>query len=1033
MLNNSTISFKGVIDLSKKLITGLPNTDYRKLTLTDQTDLTGITLTELVGYFVVKDPFGAIVHQGNFDSPDIVHDDSLVFDEIEIPLDSLGNILNGTYTIQYFVQRTVGMVVTSYHSPIVEFLVCNTSCAHVSTPVITLDINCDSGYAQGVDATEYESGSTVERRLLLRPPVGSKYSNGNDAPDYTSTAVSVTSDALWSKTWEFLLRAVCTHTVVTGNFTFQTLEYLEASTSQDASCDINLCGLYGCINDELAKIKTQAASYGGIGNNVLLQDRVNLILMEAFQMQLARQCRNRTKVSFHYNNIKEILSCTCGCSDSPLPTLIEPIIPTANNVVVQGSNPVVVTPVTVGSTTTYTVSLSSIFIATIVALKIVAITSSDETIDVDSNTVSDTTTWDLVINVDKLGEKMLEKIDPSCLELEDATFYDVLQELIARACEPPPPPVAVNDAWVMVENTTIQQLPTYNDFGSTSLTTTITVAPENGTAVLQDNGEVLYTPNEDFVGTDSFEYQIEDTFGQTSTATVTIVVNAVTPATCAVINASCVADVQIEGTTVTVVLSNQTNYEGNTPDTVQYFVEVRDEDDLAIHVYSPVAGENTPTPLTIDILPNELAANWHHIAVTMWVTSKDADGNSCGTVIYDLPSPILISDIGLSIFSGVDVSCLDLGDAPTDAQILQALVDNDCNGEEATNGLHGFGTEANSYKLGGTLIEDTTINADDKKVEINDAKTFSILSGGAVSDGAYTKNESSHVVSNFNNPSGYVIHECYTESEIENYTLTNGHAIVNKQNAHTVVLKSDVTSGDLGNGSILGNVIDTFKVDSDGDDYSLTQNQGSGRRVIVNRLFNTQLSPRGTTNKATIGKYANVVIASNAEDEFINEWNEFIQLFVRNCKGGGAITGNDTDMPNNYGIYQEGTDDKNVFYGEIEYHGALTNASDERSKDIIGDYENGLDVINKIIPKVFTKKKGFGKQGIEMVGIIAQELEKIIPSAISQVRQENMEGTVIEDFKTIDQNYIMFAMLNAIKELSKEVTELKKSETEKTN
>ena len=61
-----------------------------------------------------------------------------------------------------------------------------------------------------------------------------------------------------------------------------------------------------------------------------------------------------------------------------------------------------------------------------------------------------------------------------------------------------------------------------------------TTAPVNGRVVIDDNGTpnnpsddmVTYTPNTDFIGTDTFDYTVCDTLGNCSTSTVTVVVTA---------------------------------------------------------------------------------------------------------------------------------------------------------------------------------------------------------------------------------------------------------------------------------------------------------------------------------------------------------------------------------------------------------------------------------------------------------------------------------------------------------------------------
>jgi uncharacterized repeat protein (TIGR01451 family) len=58
-----------------------------------------------------------------------------------------------------------------------------------------------------------------------------------------------------------------------------------------------------------------------------------------------------------------------------------------------------------------------------------------------------------------------------------------------------------------------------------TVTTTPTVGPTNGSVVLAANGNFTYTPNTDFVGTDTFTYEITDASGRTDTAIVQIIVS----------------------------------------------------------------------------------------------------------------------------------------------------------------------------------------------------------------------------------------------------------------------------------------------------------------------------------------------------------------------------------------------------------------------------------------------------------------------------------------------------------------------------
>lgn len=91
---------------------------------------------------------------------------------------------------------------------------------------------------------------------------------------------------------------------------------------------------------------------------------------------------------------------------------------------------------------------------------------------------------------------------------------------------------AIDDAVATTEETPVTIDILANDNDIPTVGTITTTNPTNGVVVLNDNGtpndpsddNVTYTPNNNFVGADTFEYTICDNAGNCSTATVTIVV-----------------------------------------------------------------------------------------------------------------------------------------------------------------------------------------------------------------------------------------------------------------------------------------------------------------------------------------------------------------------------------------------------------------------------------------------------------------------------------------------------------------------------
>lgn len=95
--------------------------------------------------------------------------------------------------------------------------------------------------------------------------------------------------------------------------------------------------------------------------------------------------------------------------------------------------------------------------------------------------------------------------------------------------------------------------------------------------------------------------------------------------------------------------------------------------------------------------------------------------------------------------------------------------------------------------------------------------------------------------------------------------------------------------------------------------------------------------------------------------------------------------------------------------------------SDKRSKENIVEYNRGLNELLQLSPVFFNYKKEFGWGTKTYVGLLAQDVETIIPDMVTE---KNIEG--IEDFKEIDPNEITYLLINAVKEQQLQIDELKR-------
>lgn len=104
--------------------------------------------------------------------------------------------------------------------------------------------------------------------------------------------------------------------------------------------------------------------------------------------------------------------------------------------------------------------------------------------------------------------------------------------------------------------------------------------------------------------------------------------------------------------------------------------------------------------------------------------------------------------------------------------------------------------------------------------------------------------------------------------------------------------------------------------------------------------------------------------------------------------------------------------------GNILHHGSIQNLSDERLKDIKGDYERGLADIAQLHTLRYSFKPGTdAPAGEPRVGVTAQALRKVMPEAVT----EDPDGHLL-----MSTEPVFWAMVNSIKELKAQNQALKK-------
>ncbi len=127
-------------------------------------------------------------------------------------------------------------------------------------------------------------------------------------------------------------------------------------------------------------------------------------------------------------------------------------------------------------------------------------------------------------------------------------------------------PVANPDATVLDQDTSVIVAVLTNDTdidGDTLAVSGITTQGAHGTATINGNGTITYTPVAGYYGTDSFTYAISDGHGGTATSTVQLTINQVIPANTPPVAATDTVTLAEDATITIAVLGNDTDADGN--------------------------------------------------------------------------------------------------------------------------------------------------------------------------------------------------------------------------------------------------------------------------------------------------------------------------------------------------------------------------------------------------------------------------------------------------------------------------------------
>ena len=214
-------------------------------------------------------------------------------------------------------------------------------------------------------------------------------------------------------------------------------------------------------------------------------------------------------------------------------------------------------------------------------------------------------------------------------------------------------PVAVNDVNVTDEDTaiTINVLANDTDADEDELDVISVTQPANGSAVINANNTVTYTPSANFNGTAVFTYTVSDGKEGTDSATVTITVNSV--------NDDPVADAGTYPTIVNydgdgieqVALDGSGSYDPDPDGTIISYIWTEDGNEIANGVNPTVTLSVNPHTVTLTVTDNDDANDTDTVLITVKANSAPiayagADSNVYAYIAADELTDVILNGTG---------------------------------------------------------------------------------------------------------------------------------------------------------------------------------------------------------------------------------------------------------------------------------------------------------------------------------------------------------------------------------------------------
>lgn len=335
---------------------------FGKFVITDTSDYAGegIALADVTGTVTVTYP------DGDSTIAAINPSTSLVNNTIAIPQDANGDYMQGIYTFAYSIVVT-GSVQPGTYTTSSNYDYCPTLAFPASgcyLPQIAFISDCFCLRITATDETDYGTPTTITRDIILYPPPSL------GLPSVSTSAASLVYPFSYTGGYEVAVDTLVTY--VDGIVTVS--GRVKGSCYEEVKCDVNLCSLYNCMKKMFASLERKAGLLGGKNNLPLeLQDKWDTLIELDMLFDHALKCGQYADAQTYYDRIEALVDCDCGCQEGAGPQLVNPYCGggagSGTTTVVTGTGNITVSSVTVGTTITYTVAMTSGFVAQITAIQ----------------------------------------------------------------------------------------------------------------------------------------------------------------------------------------------------------------------------------------------------------------------------------------------------------------------------------------------------------------------------------------------------------------------------------------------------------------------------------------------------------------------------------------------------------------------------------------------------------------------------------------------------------------------------------------